>query len=103
MPAKGSLLLRFAVLCGIGASMSISAHGQFPESPDTNLFGSDFVKTFDSHSELFGDFHLPLESIAEIVFNPEPLRPPPVPAPKKPAEGAAASGAPALAKPNETQ
>jgi hypothetical protein len=60
-------------------------------------------RTVSSHSDLFGDIHLPLESIAEIVFDPEPLRTPLGPSPKKPAPVAAAGGAPAPAKPNEAQ
>jgi hypothetical protein len=47
MPAKGPLHLRFAMLCGIGALTIFATHGQFLEPPDTNLFGSEFVKTFD--------------------------------------------------------
>jgi hypothetical protein len=47
MPAKGILLLRFAMFCGSGFIAGHAAHGQFLEPPDTNLFGSDFVKTFD--------------------------------------------------------
>ena len=47
MRAKGSLLLRFAALCAVGAITGGAAHAQFLESPETNLFGSDFVKTFD--------------------------------------------------------
>jgi hypothetical protein len=47
MRANGSLLLPFATLCGIAAFGSITARAQFVESPTANLFGDDFVKTFD--------------------------------------------------------
>jgi hypothetical protein len=52
-----------------------------------------------ARSELLGDIHLPLESIAEIALNPEPLREPPGAAPRKPAQAAAANSPPVPAKP----
>jgi len=55
------------------------------------------------HSDLFGDLHVPFESIAEIVFNPEPLRAPLGPAPKKPAPPAADSAGAGPGKPSEIQ
>ena len=47
MRAKGFSVLRFAAIGMCVAIASIGAHGQFLQSPDTNFFGDEFVKTID--------------------------------------------------------
>ena len=47
MRANGSLLLPFATLCGIAVLANAAARAHFAESPTANLFGDEFVKTFD--------------------------------------------------------